>query len=133
VLADEGLPAALWSLADRCPVPTAVGNVPTRRLAPAVEAAAYFVVAEALTNVAKYAEATRVDVSVTVEDGILAVEVVDDGKGGARATTGGGLAGLRDRVSALGGELLIDSPQGAGTRLLAQLPVPVETPASVAV
>jgi signal transduction histidine kinase len=133
VLADEGLPAALWSLADRCPVPTSVGSVPTQRLAPAVEAAAYFVVAEALTNVAKYAEATRVDVSVTVEDGILAVEVVDDGKGGARATTGGGLAGLRDRVSALGGELLIDSPQGAGTRLLAQLPVPVETPASVAV
>jgi signal transduction histidine kinase len=93
VLADEGLPAALWSLADRCPVPTAVGNVPTRRLAPAVEAAAYFVVAEALTNVAKYAEATRVDVSVTEQDGVLAVEVVDDGKGGARATTGGGLAG----------------------------------------
>jgi signal transduction histidine kinase len=109
-----------------------VGSVPTRRLAPAVEAAAYFVVAEALTNVAKYADATRVDVSVTVQDGLLAVEVVDDGKGGARATTGGGLAGLRDRVSALGGELLIDSRQGAGTRLLARLPVPIETPSAAA-
>jgi signal transduction histidine kinase len=133
VLADEGLPAAVWSLADRCPVQTTVGSVPTRRLAPAVEAAAYFVVAEALTNVAKYAEATRVDVSVTLQDGTLAVHVSDDGKGGARATPGGGLAGLRDRVAALGGELLIESRRGAGTQLEARLPVPLDaTPAAAA-
>ncbi len=123
VLADQGLPAALWSLASRCPVPTVVRAAPEDRLAPAVEAAAYFVVAEALTNVAKYAEASRVEVVVSVADGLLTVEVVDDGNGGARPTSGGGLAGLEDRVSAFGGELVLDSRPGAGTRLRARLPV----------
>lgn len=126
VLADEGLPAALWSLADRCPVPTQLTTAPEQRLPVAVEAAAYFVVAEALTNIAKYATATRVEVAVAVRDGALHVEVVDDGRGGATTTAGGGLAGLRDRVAALGGELVLDSPPDGGTRLLARLPVAVE-------
>jgi signal transduction histidine kinase len=87
-----------------------------------VESAAYFVVAEALTNVARHSEAEHAAVSVVREDGVLVVEVRDDGVGGAEAEPGSGLAGLRDRVGALGGSLVVESPPGGPTALTAVLP-----------
>jgi signal transduction histidine kinase len=87
----------------------------------AVQAAAYFVVAEALTNVAKYAQATSASVSVRDQDGGLRVEVADDGVGGAQRAPGSGLSGLADRVEALGGRLVVESPPGHGTRIRADL------------
>jgi signal transduction histidine kinase len=87
-----------------------------------VEAAAYYVVAEALTNVAKYARASAVRVDVTRSDGHVEVTVADDGVGGADASRGSGLRGLADRVEALGGRLEVTSPTGAGTTLRARLP-----------
>jgi signal transduction histidine kinase len=123
VLSDLGLRAALEALAARAPVPVEIANVPSEPLPPAVEAAAYFVTAEALTNVAKYAQANGCDVCLTVEDGRLRVEIRDDGVGGADATRGSGLLGLRDRVEALDGSLEIDSPPGEGTAVVVELPV----------
>ena len=93
----------------------------------AVERAAYFVVAEALTNVAKHATATRFEIRCRIEGGRLVVEVWDDGKGGATAAPGGGLAGLRDRVEALDGLLRIESPVGGPTLLHAEMPTLLET------
>jgi signal transduction histidine kinase len=93
------------------------------RLPSVVEATAYFVVAEALTNVAKHARAVRAEVGVHVEDGILSITVRDDGIGGARPD-GTGLVGLRDRLEALNGRLAIDSPMGHGTLLAAEIPLP---------
>jgi signal transduction histidine kinase len=122
VLADRGLPAALAELASRSPVPVSV-DVPALRLAPPVEAAVYFLGAEALTNVAKYAEASRVTVRVAAANGVVRVEVADDGVGGADPAHGSGLRGLADRVEALGGRLRVESPPGGGTRLLAELPI----------
>jgi signal transduction histidine kinase len=87
-----------------------------------VEATAYFVVCEALANVAKHAEAANVAVSVRTGNGTLAVEVVDDGVGGARTANGSGLSGLADRVEAVGGRLLVQSPPGGGTRILGEIP-----------
>jgi len=98
-------------------------DVPHERLAPELEASAYFLVAEALTNVVKHAGATRADVTVTVSGGTLRVEVRDDGAGGADPG-GHGLIGLADRVDALAGRLRIDSPSGGGTTLVAELPLP---------
>jgi signal transduction histidine kinase len=89
-----------------------------------VEAAAYFVCAEALTNVAKYADATRVTVEARRDGGRLTVTITDDGAGGADPERGSGLRGLADRVEALGGRLSVESPPGAGTRLVAELPAP---------
>ena len=91
-----------------------IEHAPEERLHPTVEITAYFVVAEALTNVARYAEASRAIVSVRRVGGVLGVEVRDDGRGGARMDGGSGLRGLLDRVSAIGGTLVIDSPPGAG-------------------
>jgi signal transduction histidine kinase len=93
------------------------------RLPETVEAAAYFVVCEALTNVAKYAHASEARVSVGRIDGNAQVEVVDDGVGGADERSGSGLRGLADRVEALGGRLVVNSPAGAGTEVRALLPV----------
>jgi signal transduction histidine kinase len=87
-----------------------------------VESAAYFVVAEALTNVARHSEASHAAVSVARDDGVLVVEVRDDGVGGAAAEDGSGLAGLRDRVGALGGTLVVESPPGGPTAITAVLP-----------
>lgn len=95
---------------------------PDERLPERVEAAAYFVVAEALTNVARYAQATRARVTVAHENGQVLVEIADDGVGGADPTTGSGLSGLLDRVSALGGTLKIDSRPGRGTTVRAAIP-----------
>jgi signal transduction histidine kinase len=95
---------------------------PGERLPEPVESAAYFVVAEALTNVAKYAHATHARVNVARDDGHLLVEVTDDGVGGADPATGSGLRGLLDRVSSLGGELEVDSRPGRGTTVRATIP-----------
>jgi signal transduction histidine kinase len=123
VLSDRGLGAALEALATRCPVPVDVRGVPDDPLPPPVEAAAYFVTAEALTNVAKYANATEATVQLELDDGLLRVAVQDDGVGGADPALGTGLRGLRDRVDALDGRLDIASEQGCGTTLTVELPL----------
>jgi len=122
VLSDLGLGAALDALAGRAPVPVEVTGVPSTPLPNAVEAAAYFVIAEALTNVAKYAHASQCSVCLSLEDGRLRVEIRDDGVGGADPSTGSGLLGLRDRVEALDGSLEVDSPPGDGTAVIVELP-----------
>ncbi|MGI9111214.1 MAG: PAS domain S-box protein [Gaiellaceae bacterium] len=122
VLTDRGLEAAITTLATRSPVPVEV-SVPAERLPRAVEAAAYYVVAEALTNVAKYAQASLAQVRVSRDNGRAVVEVADDGVGGASAGSGSGLRGLADRVAALDGTLAVESPPGAGTCIRAVLPV----------
>jgi signal transduction histidine kinase len=121
VLSDLGLAAALDALAARAPVPVQVSGVPSAPLPAAVEAAAYFATAEALTNVAKYARASECSVCLTLEDSRLRVEVRDDGVGGADPSTGSGLLGLRDRVEALDGRLEVDSPPGAGTTVVVEM------------
>ena len=121
VLTEQGLPAAVQVLAERTRVPVRVA-VPNVQLPPAVETAAYFVVAESLANVSKYAQATQAWVTVANENGSARVEVRDDGIGGAAPEEGSGLQGLADRVGALGGELRIESKPGAGTRIVAELP-----------
>jgi signal transduction histidine kinase len=120
-LTEAGLAAALAELRARCPVPVQV-SVPEERLEPAVEAAVYFICAEALTNVAKYAQASQATVRVERRAGLVAVEIQDDGVGGADPARGSGLRGLADRVEALQGRLWVEGPPGAGTRLLAELP-----------
>jgi signal transduction histidine kinase len=122
VLTDRGLEAALESLAARAPLPVEIEGAQTRLPAP-VEAAAYYVVSEALTNVAKYAQASSVKVTVGQANGCALVEVADDGVGGADPSRGSGLRGLADRVAALSGKLAIDSPPGAGTRVRAEIPL----------
>jgi PAS domain S-box-containing protein len=123
VLTDRGLEAAVITLAGRSPIPVEV-SVPEQRLPTAVEAAAYYVVAEALTNVAKYARASSAQVRISRDDGRALVEVSDDGIGGADASGGTGLRGLADRVAALDGTLEVESPAGGGTRIRAELPLP---------
>jgi signal transduction histidine kinase len=123
VLSDRGLQAAVEALAVRSPLPVRVVEVPGERLPEAVEAAAYFVIAEALTNVAKYADANEATVAVRRTNGHAEVEVRDDGVGGADPGRGSGLHGLADRVGALDGSLSLDSPPGAGTILRAEIPV----------
>ena len=121
VLTRGGLHAGIDSLVSRLGLPVDV-DVPDTRLAPAIEASAYFVVAEALTNVLKHARAARAQVTAVLGDGTLSVEVRDDGVGGADPD-GHGLLGVSDRVAALGGQLRIDSPRGGGTVVAATLPV----------
>ncbi len=123
VLTDRGLGPALESLVVRSPFPVDV-EVPGERLAPAIEAAAYYVAAEALANVAKYAHAASAGVRIAEDDGQgeIVVEVTDDGIGGADPSRGSGLKGLEDRVAALDGTLEIESPPGAGTRIRARIP-----------
>ena len=126
VLSDRGLEDALASLAHRATVPVELRvALSPERLPLSVEAAAYFTVCEALTNVAKYAQASRAWVEVERRNSHLDVEVGDDGVGGADFHSGSGLQGLRDRVAAVGGILEMASRPGAGTVLRAQLPVDV--------
>jgi signal transduction histidine kinase len=122
VLADRGLDAALASLAGRSRVPVTLDVDLPERPPASVETAAYFVVAEALTNAAKHADATNVTVVVLRHGDELLVRVSDDGGGGAAARPGGGLAGLRDRVAALDGILTITSPDGGPTTVAARFP-----------
>ena len=121
ILSDQGLAAALKGLATRSAVPVEIGHLPTGRLPAPVETTAYFVVAEALTNAAKHAHCQHARVGVRVEDGWAVVEIRDDGIGGADVSSGSGLRGLVDRVSALGGELRVESAPGEGTAISARL------------
>jgi PAS domain S-box-containing protein len=124
VLTDRGLEQALKSLAHRAAVPVELRvALPATRLGASIEAAAYFTVSEALTNVARYAGATHAWVDVERLDGHLGVEVGDDGSGGVDVQSGSGLQGLCDRIAAVNGTLTIDSPPGAGTILRARLPI----------
>jgi signal transduction histidine kinase len=124
ILLDRGLVPALGAVAGGCPVATVVdsGLQPGERLPAAVERAAYFVVAESLANVAKHSSAMRCDVSLRREGPSLVVEIRDDGVGGATVVSGGGLAGLRDRVEALDGNLALSSPPGGPTVVRVELP-----------
>jgi signal transduction histidine kinase len=123
VLADRGLAAALTALAARSPVPVDLAvDLPTERLAPVTENSAYFVVSEALANVAKHSDATNCRVEVRCAGDRLQVVVEDDGRGGAVAAPGHGLSGLTDRLLAVDGELTVDSPRAGPTRLTAELP-----------
>lgn len=123
ILTEAGLAAAIESLAEGTPIPIEV-TVPERRFPPAVEAAAYYVVAEAITNVARHAEAREVRIDGEVEGGRLVVTVADDGLGGADPRIGTGLRGLVDRVEAAGGTLDVASGVGEGTRIRAAFPLP---------
>jgi GAF domain-containing protein len=122
VLTDRGLPAAIESLSSRAPVPVELALSGCDGLPPAVETTVYFLVAEALTNVAKHADCERVAVEVRASDEWLAAEVRDDGVGGADGS-GSGLRGLADRVNALGGTLAIESAPGSGTIVAARIPL----------
>jgi signal transduction histidine kinase len=121
VLTERGLAAALDGLVARCTVPVEL-DVSPERAAPAVEAAIYFTIAEALTNVAKYAQATSARVAVAIADGAVVAEVADDGVGGADTTAGSGLRGLADRLDAIGGTLAVESPPGVGTTIRVRAP-----------
>jgi signal transduction histidine kinase len=123
VLTEAGLGAAILALADRSPIPVAIESVPAERLPAPVEATAYYVVAEGLTNVAKYAHAPGATVEVSMAGGMLAVAVHDDGVGGADPALGSGLRGLADRVEALGGSFVVSSLPGFGTTLRAAIPL----------
>jgi signal transduction histidine kinase len=123
MLTERGLGPAIEVLASRAPIPVAIENELEERLPAPVEAAAYYVVAESLTNVAKYAEASQVGVRVRCRNGDAHVEVVDDGIGGADASRGSGLRGLADRVEALDGRLGVESPSSGGTRVWAKIPL----------
>jgi signal transduction histidine kinase len=122
VLSERGLAAALTGLVARSPLPVEL-RVTTQRATPLVEAAIYFTVAEALTNVGKHAQATRASVTIDITRRTITAEIADDGIGGASPTAGSGLRGLADRLDALGGTLSIDSPRGGPTRIRAQAPL----------
>jgi signal transduction histidine kinase len=122
ILTERGLGPALQELAFRAPLPVDLAVEVDDRLSEPVEAAAYYVVAEALANVAKYAHASQVSVSVARRNGKAVIGVVDDGVGGANPTRGSGIRGLADRVEALGGRLQVESPPGRGTHIQAEIP-----------
>jgi signal transduction histidine kinase len=123
ILTDHGLTPAVEALAMRAAIPVEVHGLPPERLAEPIEAAAFYVVSEALANVAKYAGASHAQVDLTRHDGVLLVEVSDDGVGGADADAGTGLRGLTDRVEALGGHFHVSSERGRGTTVRAELPL----------
>jgi signal transduction histidine kinase len=132
ILTDQGLAAATTTLADRSPVPVEIDAMPFARLPATVEAAAYYVIAEAITNCAKYAKASRVIVRVEASSDHARVEVGDDGIGGADPGRGSGLHGIADRVEALRGRLRVVSPPGDGTLLEAEIPLVTPDGESVA-
>jgi signal transduction histidine kinase len=122
ILTEEGLPAAVESLADRSSIPVRVVADFDGRLPEPIEAIAYFVVSESLANITKYAHASRARVRLSRQNGTLQVEVADDGVGGADASRGTGLRGLEDRVSAVRGTFSVETPPGGGTRVRAEIP-----------
>jgi signal transduction histidine kinase len=123
ILSDRGLQAAFDSLAARAPFPVEIAGVPAERFDEALEAALYYVVAESLTNAAKYASASTARIRMSRTDRAIVVEIQDDGRGGANLGGGSGLRGLADRVEALGGHFDVRSPVGAGTVVRVQLPL----------
>jgi signal transduction histidine kinase len=127
-LSRGGLRAGIAALVSRVRLPVSV-DVTAERLPAALEASAYFIVAEALTNAVRHARARSARITAVVDGGVLWLEVRDDGVGGARSDGGFGLAGLRDRATALNGELRVESPPGEGTVVAATLPVPASRPA----
>ncbi|MGW1888206.1 CHASE3 domain-containing protein [Streptomyces sp. NPDC001970] len=130
VLTLKGLAAAVKDLADRCPIPAVVDSKCDQRIPSAVESNAYFIVAEAVTNAVKHAQASRIDISLELGE-VLRIRVVDDGIGGVDETTAGsGLTGLADRLAAFGGTLTIESPPGGGTSILVQIPIQPEAPSA---
>ena len=126
ILTDRGLAPAIEALAARATLPVEVDGLPAERLPESIEAAAFYVVSESLANVAKYASASRARVELARDDGLLVVEVSDDGGGGADPGKGSGLRGLTDRVEALGGRLHVSSEPGRGTTVRAELPMRVD-------
>ncbi|WP_238013851.1 DUF4118 domain-containing protein [Dactylosporangium sp. AC04546] len=123
ILSEGGLGSAVRTLARRSPTPVDLTLDINQRLPEPVEVGTYYVVSEALTNAAKYAQASVVRVEIEARDAILRLSVRDDGVGGADTSRGSGLIGLRDRVEALGGQLEVESPPGSGTTLLMQIPI----------
>jgi signal transduction histidine kinase len=121
LLAERGLAVAIEALAERSAVETRT-QLPDKRFEPIVEQTSYYVVAEALTNVAKHARATAASVEIQLSDHLLRVRVIDDGVGGASVDDGTGIQGLADRVAAAGGEFSLSSPTGQGTRVEAVVP-----------
>jgi uncharacterized protein YhfF len=122
-LAEAGLAGAIESLAAASVLPVDVAELPQRRFPDVIEASLYFLVSEAVTNAGKYAQADRVVVSIHQQGAVVICEIGDDGIGGADARAGSGLAGLADRLAALGGTLKVVSPPGEGTRIHATLPI----------
>ena len=133
VLTERGLGPALTSLAERSTVPVIVETDLRDRLPESVEATLYLVAAEAIRNAAEHAEASRVQVSTTLADGAVTLEITDDGAGGADDALGTGLRRLADRVAAVDGAIDVHSPQGAGTRITCRVPVAAVPPATPAV
>jgi signal transduction histidine kinase len=129
ILSHRGLGPALEGLAARAPIGVSIETLPASRLPEPVEVGAYYLVAEALANVAKHAKASRAHVSVERLPDRAIVVVADDGVGGASLANGSGLRGLADRVEALGGRLEIDSPPDGGTRLIGEIPIASAQPA----
>jgi signal transduction histidine kinase len=123
ILTERGLGPALDSLLARATVPVEIAELPEERLTASVEAAAYYIVAEAITNVSRYADASHATVSVGRSNGAATVVVSDDGVGGADPAQGSGLRGLAARVEALNGRLNVESPPGRGTRITAEIPL----------
>jgi signal transduction histidine kinase len=121
ILTDQGLAAAARTLATRGAIPVTV-NANGQRFPPAVETAGYYLIAEALTNISRYAQATRAWITITHGDGLARIEICDDGICGADPDRGTGLSGLADRIGALDGRLAIDSPSGRGTTIAAEIP-----------
>jgi signal transduction histidine kinase len=130
ILAQGGLGPALKALARRCTVPVQLDVRAEPRLPERVEVAAYYVIAEALTNAAKHANASVIQVDADATDQVLRLRVRDDGTGGADLIRGSGLVGLKDRVEALGGTITVQSPAGAGTSLHVELPLADQSGAS---
>jgi signal transduction histidine kinase len=131
ILTEAGLRAAVDALAERTPLPVTV-DIPEKRYEPQLEATAYFVVAEGLTNVARYANAGEAHVTAVEAEGRLVVTVEDDGRGGADPTAGSGLRGLSDRLAAIDGRLTVTSPDGGGTTIRAELPLAIRASSSTA-
>jgi signal transduction histidine kinase len=127
VLTERGLGAALEVLGARTPLPVSLDVTPAERLPEPVETAAYYTASEALANVVKHSHATRASVRVERLDGLVTVEISDDGVGGADPERGSGLRGLRDRVDTLDGVLRVESPPGRGTIVRVELPVRSES------
>jgi signal transduction histidine kinase len=128
ILTERGLGPAITALAERCPIPVTTTYTLDTRPPPTIEGTAYFVVAEALTNTAKYAHATTITITAHHHDKQLTLTITDDGIGGANPNSGSGLTGLTDRIAAVDGTLTITSPPGHGTTLTAHIPLPTTPP-----